>query len=179
MVRKKWLSLCAYYRKEKAKVKKTLITGSACTDVYNSNWFAFDSMHFLGEITKPRPTQSTQNLSKSQCGVDRTVNSSPEKEHFETANQISAEPSTSRARNEEPPVSHQRKYSNDNVDEHFHEILSSIAKSLEVIISNVDSRNATVGTFVTQTLDKLPKAKQEKLILQINKLIYNISTEND
>ncbi|XP_049291719.1 uncharacterized protein LOC125768313 [Anopheles funestus] len=66
MCRKKWSSLCAYYRKEKAKINQSMITGSGRSDVYRSSWFAYESLGFIGNTVKPRKTQSTNKTSQKQ-----------------------------------------------------------------------------------------------------------------
>ncbi|CAI6376200.1 unnamed protein product [Macrosiphum euphorbiae] len=60
-VKKKALSLLGSYRREKAKGKKTMGTGTGRKDVYVSKWFAFEAFQFLLDRDDPRPTLSTDN----------------------------------------------------------------------------------------------------------------------
>ncbi|XP_060845202.1 uncharacterized protein LOC132924773 [Rhopalosiphum padi] len=61
-IKKKTLSLLGSFRREKAKGKKTMRTGTGRKDVYTSKWFAFEAFQFLLDRDDPRPTLNTDNL---------------------------------------------------------------------------------------------------------------------
>ncbi|CAH1993654.1 unnamed protein product [Acanthoscelides obtectus] len=48
------ISLFASYRREKAKVKKHLGTGKGSQEIYQSTWFAYEALAFLGDRDNPR-----------------------------------------------------------------------------------------------------------------------------
>ncbi|XP_058128351.1 uncharacterized protein LOC131291498 [Anopheles ziemanni] len=195
---KKWQSLCAYFRKENAKIKKSMITGSARSEVYVSKWFAFESMQFVGNTAKARKTQSTQQHSRSQ-------NLQPAPEPIDTDvimhHQLPTEITEDVMHHQSPPAENnttllqpenqnnetvtqntRKRKTPNNRDEDFSAIFSSIGQSLDTIITNMNnysSRNVTFGNYVTQTLEGLPKTKQEKLIHKINLCIFEINNEND
>ncbi|XP_077275857.1 uncharacterized protein LOC143904798 [Temnothorax americanus] len=62
MCKKKMTTLMACFRREKAKIKKSMGTGKGSNEVYSSSWFAFQRMQFLYDKDKPRETRSTVTL---------------------------------------------------------------------------------------------------------------------
>ncbi|KAJ8909275.1 hypothetical protein NQ315_008881 [Exocentrus adspersus] len=57
--KKKITNLLSAFRREKAKVKKSIGTGKGSDEIYESNWFAYKNMEFLLDKNCPRETLST------------------------------------------------------------------------------------------------------------------------
>lgn len=66
-IKKKALSLLGSFRREKARGKKTMGTGTGRKEVYTSKWFAFEAFQFLLDRDDPRPTLNTDNVSTDNC----------------------------------------------------------------------------------------------------------------
>ncbi|PNF25029.1 hypothetical protein B7P43_G06984 [Cryptotermes secundus] len=58
-LKKKMTTLLASYRKEKSRIKKSHITGSAAGTVYVSKWFAFNEFDFMADKNTPDDTVDT------------------------------------------------------------------------------------------------------------------------
>ncbi|XP_035906684.1 transcription factor Adf-1-like isoform X2 [Anopheles stephensi] len=204
MVRKKWLSLCAYFRKERRKVRCSMIAAAAPSNVYVSNWFAFDSMQFLRRAIRMRSLRPTSKVARIKATANHrstkalTGYKTPPTEQQSVFKQsqtattngahVKLQPSTSRTERTVPDDGYDAdamlkvKTTNKkepNRDDRFDEIFTSIGQSLEAIITNLNSsnsRNVAMGNLVTQTLDGLPDAEQEELIMLINEAIYKVKT---
>ncbi|KAK4882234.1 hypothetical protein RN001_005553 [Aquatica leii] len=71
--KKKVTNLLSSYRRERAKVKKSVGTGKGSDEIYESNWFAYKSMEFLFDKNCPRKTLSTIPDEDSQSETQSTA----------------------------------------------------------------------------------------------------------
>ncbi|XP_046142155.1 uncharacterized protein LOC123987887 [Osmia bicornis bicornis] len=65
--KKKMNALLSALRREKAKIKKSHGTGKGRSDVYESSWFAFNSLLFLWDKNKVCDTRSTIEKESDEC----------------------------------------------------------------------------------------------------------------
>ncbi|XP_026811560.1 uncharacterized protein LOC113552816 [Rhopalosiphum maidis] len=93
-IKKQALSLLRSFRREKAKGKKTMGTGTGRKDVYTSKWFAFEAFQFLLDRDDFRPTLNTDNedvLNESEMMLDVDNESLSECESIQQAHEIDSE----------------------------------------------------------------------------------------
>uniref|UniRef100_A0AAG5DMH2 MADF domain-containing protein n=1 Tax=Anopheles atroparvus TaxID=41427 RepID=A0AAG5DMH2_ANOAO len=136
MVKKKWSSLCAYFRKESSRVDNPNITESGRSDIYSSNWYAYESMQFLKEAANPRPTKSTlqQKMPKIIPEVREAVQEVQKADHeyARSAPGITTVRQPAQSTIDDSLASLKRK-KKDHSDDKFEELFSSIGNTLETI----------------------------------------------
>uniref|UniRef100_A0A182JJQ2 Uncharacterized protein n=1 Tax=Anopheles atroparvus TaxID=41427 RepID=A0A182JJQ2_ANOAO len=183
-VHMKWRGLLSSYRRIRAEISRSHVTGSGTADVIRSKWFAFEAMQFLNDTNKPR--QTINSLPDDDEPLHPSSTQPPphmEEEWLEQTSDENATHQNIRPWEDEENLpkrkSRKRKNNPSDVDQQVIDLIFDMKKKMEEDADANKKGNAAIGTYVTARLNELTDRKRNKAVVQITTILQQIADESD
>ncbi|XP_021941598.1 uncharacterized protein LOC110840689 isoform X2 [Zootermopsis nevadensis] len=173
-LKKKMTTLLASYRREKSRIKKSHLTGSAAGTVYVSKWFAFNEFDFMADKNTPNNTVDTL---PDEPGTSHCAETSG----FEYQNEELAVEGITSSRTPEAPRRKRTRTDPKSASAEAKENQTMLLEAFDILKSSVTTPTDpyfTYGQYIANELRKYDPSTLSQVKRAINNVIFEADIGN-